>query len=464
MFSTIIFVLFTLAVSHAQQIPDEKWSYVNVRENAFMFWWFYGAQTEDPATRMSKPLVLWIQGGPGASGTGFGNFEELGPEDTNGKKREYTWLKVANVLFVDNPVGSGFSYVTDDNAYTTNVTGIAADLLTMFKSFLEDLPVFKKIPFYIFCESYGGKMTSAFGVTLLEAVQQGEIQVDFRGVALGDSWISPVDTVLTWGPYLYTFSLLDKSDLSVVDGYAQKTANAFNSGQFAESTALWGDVEGAIARLTDNVNIYNVLQHNTKAPFKGYALKKLKDKRIFRAYWHNVGRLQEQSLSDFMNGPIRKKLGIIPDNVTWGAQSMDVFAKQTVDFMKPTIKEVSQLVNSGLMVAVYEGQLDIICDTIGAEIWINKIAWSGLKNFTQVAKIPLYAPSQKQAKNTGAFVKEYKNFHFYIILKAGHMVPADAPEMALSMVERILGTERMDKRAHPRSQHAKNPETRMNRA
>ncbi len=124
MFSTYIFVLCTLTVVCTQQIPDEKWSYVNVRNNAFMFWWLYGAQTANPNDRVSKPLVLWIQGGPGASGAGFGNFEELGPQDINGNKREYTWLKAANVLFVDNPVGSGFSYVTDDSAYTTNVTGM----------------------------------------------------------------------------------------------------------------------------------------------------------------------------------------------------------------------------------------------------------------------------------------------------------------------------------------------------
>ena len=124
MFSTSIFVLCAFTVVYTQQIPDEKWSYVNVRKNAFMFWWLYGAQTANADDRVSKPLVLWIQGGPGASGTGFGNFAELGPEDINGNKREYTWLKAANVLFVDNPVGAGFSYVTDDSAYTTNVTGM----------------------------------------------------------------------------------------------------------------------------------------------------------------------------------------------------------------------------------------------------------------------------------------------------------------------------------------------------
>ena len=324
----------------------------------------------------------------------------------------------------------------DIPTYFSFKTGIAADLLTMLKSFLDDLPVFKKIPFYIFCESYGGKMTSAFGVTLYEAIQKGEIQVNFMGVALGDSWISPVDTVLTWGPYLYSFSLLDQTDLVYVNNLANETAQAFYSGDYEKSTTLWNLVEIGIADRTDHVNIYNVLQHNVQQPFKN--ARKFKDQNLGRLYWQHVGRLQQQSLSDFMNGPIRKKLGIIPDDVTWGGQSGEVFQKQRIDFMKPTIKDVSQLVNSGLMVVVYEGQLDMICDTIGAEVWINKLAWPGLTAYSQVRKAPLYPPSQEQAKNTGAFVKEYENFHFYIILKAGHMVPADAPEMALSMVERIL--------------------------
>ena len=104
-------------------IPDEEWGYVNVRKNAYTFWWLYGAQTSDPSQRLSKPLVMWLQGGPGGSSTGFGNFEELGPLTVDLKPRNTTWLRAANVLFVDNPVGTGYSYVTDKSAFTTNITG-----------------------------------------------------------------------------------------------------------------------------------------------------------------------------------------------------------------------------------------------------------------------------------------------------------------------------------------------------
>ena len=47
-------------------------------------------------------------------------------------------LQAASLLFVDNPVGTGYSYVDDDKAYTTNVTGIAADMMVLLKSLFTD--------------------------------------------------------------------------------------------------------------------------------------------------------------------------------------------------------------------------------------------------------------------------------------------------------------------------------------
>lgn len=38
----------------------------------------------------------------GASGVGFGNFEEVGPLYTNLTKRDSTWVKLVHLLFVVN--------------------------------------------------------------------------------------------------------------------------------------------------------------------------------------------------------------------------------------------------------------------------------------------------------------------------------------------------------------------------
>ena len=47
-----------LAPGQAQTIPDEDWGYVDVRPEAHMFWWLYGAQS---AQRDSLPLIMWLQ-------------------------------------------------------------------------------------------------------------------------------------------------------------------------------------------------------------------------------------------------------------------------------------------------------------------------------------------------------------------------------------------------------------------
>ncbi|KAL8163741.1 UNVERIFIED_CONTAM: hypothetical protein K2H54_036241 [Gekko kuhli] len=73
--------------------PKQAWGYVPVRSNASMFWWLYYA--DNPAKNFTElPLILWLQGGPGASGCGYGNFEEIGPLDADLKPRRTTWVCV----------------------------------------------------------------------------------------------------------------------------------------------------------------------------------------------------------------------------------------------------------------------------------------------------------------------------------------------------------------------------------
>ena len=113
-----------------------------------------------------KTLVKF-SGGPGMSSTGFGNFVEIGPLDLNLTEREYTWVSDFNVLFVDSPVGSGFSYHSSENfTYHSNNGEIGRDLMTFIKSFLNSFETFRQVPLYIFGESYGGKMTVEFAYQL----------------------------------------------------------------------------------------------------------------------------------------------------------------------------------------------------------------------------------------------------------------------------------------------------------
>lgn len=111
--------------------------------------------------------------------------------------------KHVNLLFIDNPVGTGFSYVDDLSLLTTDNVQIGKDMISFLTQFYKKFPKFEKTPFYIYCESYGGKMTVEIAKQLDEAIKKGKIRSNFKGVGLGDSWISPVDSVNTWAPFLY---------------------------------------------------------------------------------------------------------------------------------------------------------------------------------------------------------------------------------------------------------------------
>ncbi|XP_026108949.1 retinoid-inducible serine carboxypeptidase [Carassius auratus] len=410
----------------------ESWEYVDVRDGAHMFWWLYYGNSSS-ASYKDLPLVMWLQGGPGGSSCGFGNFEEIGPLDRDLKLRETSWVRAASVLFVDNPVGTGYSYTDTEDALTKDVAMVASDMMVLLKSFFSKQTEFQSIPFYIFSESYGGKMAAAISLELTKAVQAGSIKCNFAGVALGDSWISPVDSVMTWGPYLYSTSLLDDNGLDEVTNAAKAVLEAVRQGQYQKATDLWSITENVVEQNTNGVNFYNILTQNSDEMVKTSSdqtngfLSSLKRRHI--------RPLHRQSLSELMNGPIRKKLGVIPNNVTWGGQAEAVFESMAGDFMKPVVDIVDQLLAAGVNVTIYNGQLDLIVDTMGQELWVKQLKWDGLQYFNKMKWTALEDPQTQ--RQTGAFYKTYKNFAFYWILKAGHMIPSDQGPMALRMLKMV---------------------------
>jgi len=80
-----------------------------------LFYWFF-----KNTALTNAPLVVWMNGGPGSSGL-FGLFVENGPlkvkrtGPTNDDFMVYlspegSWNDIADVIYIDQPVGTGFSY------------------------------------------------------------------------------------------------------------------------------------------------------------------------------------------------------------------------------------------------------------------------------------------------------------------------------------------------------------------
>uniref|UniRef100_A0A8D1I0C8 Carboxypeptidase n=1 Tax=Sus scrofa TaxID=9823 RepID=A0A8D1I0C8_PIG len=415
----------------------EAWDYVTVRKDAHMFWWLYYAT--NPCKNFTElPLVMWLQGGPGGSSTGFGNFEEIGPLDSDLKPRRTTWLQAASLLFVDNPVGTGFSYVNRSNAYAKDLATVASDMMVLLKTFFDRHKEFQTIPFYIFSESYGGKMAAGIALELHKAIQLQPVKQCSIGVATTFYWLQSLNSVVSWGPYLYSMSLLDDQGLAEVSQVAEQVLDAINKGLYREATDLWGKAEMVVEQNTDGVNFYNILTKSSPMSAVESSLE-FTQSHLVRLFQRHVRHLQQNALSQLMNGPIRKKLKIIPEDCFWGGQATNVFLNMEGDFMKPVISIVDELLEAGVNVTVYNGQLDLIVDTMGQEAWLRKLKWAELPKFNQLRWKPLY--SDPKSSETSAFVKSYKNLAFYWILRAGHMVPSDQGDMALKMLRLVTQQE-----------------------
>ncbi|KAL1827724.1 hypothetical protein DCAR_0206907 [Daucus carota subsp. sativus] len=425
----------------ARKTPDgsEQWGYVEVRPKAHMFWWYYKSplRTQDPNNPW--PVILWLQGGPGASGVGIGNFEEVGPLDTFLKPRNSTWLQKADLLFVDNPVGTGYSFVEDDGLFVKTDVEAATDLTTLLISVFNQDKVLQKSPLYIVAESYGGKYAVTLGLSALKAIEAGKLKAKLGGVALGDSWISPEDFVFSWAPLLKDVSRLDSEGVVKSNSLTQKIKQQIEKGQFEAATNTWSELETVIETYSNSVDFYNFLLDSGMDPVSATA-SELAQKITLKRYSRYLGPLRavpggDGDLNTLMNVVLRKKLKIIPKDVQWGGQSNSVFDALAGDFMRPRINEVDELLAKGVNVTVYNGQVDVICSTKGTEAWVEKLKWEGIKTFLSMKRTPMYCDNEQITKG---FTKSYKNLHFYWILKAGHFVPVDQPCIALNMVGNML--------------------------
>jgi len=459
--SQLIVLSLALCVCFVQarlpDIPDEDWNYVTVRPGAHLFWWLYGSLNENKP-RYEQPLILWLQGGPGGSSTGFGNFFEIGPLDTELKPREATWAKLGNLIFVDNPVGTGYSYVEDPSLYTQNEDQIAADLVTLFQSFFDQYQILQSAPFYIFSESYGGKMASVFARELVRAINSGNITTNFQGVALGDSWIKPIAFVEAWAPYLLATSEIDDNGFVQIQKWANYTRASVDNENWEDATQNWGNTEEVVEAVSDGVDFYNILNRKLPDPIENPKITSLfKNKNSLRAlqrfyfpksgsHFRKTTKNDENDLPELMNGPIKKKLKIIPDQVTWGGQADQVFLNLEVDFMQSVVQVVDELIllaenatNSNstakhlpFKIVVYSGNLDLICCTPGTLAWIDELKWPSL---------PRWKNAERQSIVVGnelvAFVKSYSWFSFWTILSAGHMVPNDSPQGGLELLRQV---------------------------
>jgi len=123
--------------------------------DAHMFFFHFEAR-EAPE---EAPVVLWMTGGPGCSSE-LAVFYENGPyslnEDLEVEETPYGWDNNAHMIFVDQPVNTGFSYSDDDRDRCYDEACVSDDMLDFLQELFKVKKELQGRDFFVTGESYAG--------------------------------------------------------------------------------------------------------------------------------------------------------------------------------------------------------------------------------------------------------------------------------------------------------------------
>ena len=160
-----------------------------------MFYMYF--ESRSPETASTDPLVLWMTGGPGCSSE-LAVFYENGPfrieDDLSLSENPFGWDVGHNVLFIDQPVGTGFSYTSDPSDDVTSEKQVADDVLDFLLEFLDQKPELLQNDLFVTGESYAGHYVPAVASRIVEHngnAARKTAALNLKGIAIGNGLTDP---------------------------------------------------------------------------------------------------------------------------------------------------------------------------------------------------------------------------------------------------------------------------------
>lgn len=374
-----------------------------------MFFWFFPA-FENNAT---APVVLWLQGGPGASSL-YGLFNENGPFSVQRKHglklREYTWVKSHSVLYIDNPVGTGYSFTTDAAGYSTDETAVGANLYSALIQFFTLFPELQRNDFFVTGESYAGKYVPAVSYTIHTKNPQAKLKINLKGLAIGNGLIDP-QSMLKYSDYLYQIGLLDSNGRDKFKAKEQEAQNYIKQKNWKQAFLIFdsllnGDQQNSTLfhDLTGFTFYFNYLHSDEYSPYG------------------DIGRYLSYL-------EIRKNLHV--GNLTFQDENIEVEKYLQNDVMQSVKPWVETLVEN-YRVLIYSGQLDIIVPFPSTEAFLDTLNWSGAADYKAAPRKLWYV-----GKELAGYAKVARKLSVVLVRNAGHMVPMDQPKWAVDLITRF---------------------------
>lgn len=376
---------------------------VNETYNSNLYFWFFPKNGVDWE---NAPVVLWLQGGPGCSSL-FGLFTENGPliATSSGFKQrlKYSWTTHYNMLYIDQPVGTGFSFTDYEEGYLKTQEQVGEHLYEALLQFFQLYPELKNNKFYLSGESYAGKYIPAVAHVIHKKNPSSKIFINLQGLIIGNGFSDP-ENMMQYSKYVHRLGLIDEQTKRKLETKERKIRVLIHSKQWEAAFLAWNDLLYNLSMAMHFLALYDY----TKETFTGddkYVSLITKDH--IRKLIH-VGQRKYEDCSDRV----------------W----ID-FQQDFMQSMKPMIEELLE----HYPIMFYSGQLDIIVAYPLSENFFQKLQWNGAEQYYNAKRNIL-----KVGKHVAGYYKSAGNLTDVLLLNAGHMAPFNQPKHVLDMLHKFI--------------------------
>ncbi|THH33777.1 hypothetical protein EUX98_g464 [Antrodiella citrinella] len=402
--------------------------YLDVDAGAKHLFFYFFESRRDPA---KDDVMMWINGGPGCS-SAMGLLMELGPcsIDMNNTSKNGTtwnphaWNNEANIFFLDQPVGVGFSYADFGESIETTEDA-AKNVHAFITIFFETFNQFSGRPLHLSGESYGGRYLPSFASYIYDQNQiakaEGRATLNLQSVLIGNG----ITDISTLYPGRYEVEC-GSSSLDVP----------------FQSIATCVQMKIALPRCVDMMD-RNCVQHFDSIDCR--AAVDFCNSQLSTGYWasgrnpYDISKMcvgdslcyaENTAISHFLDLPeTRQLLGVeTPENFTPCASDVGRGFNLHMDkYAVPAQYYVTGLLERGIRVLIYAGTYDWQCNWVANKLWVDKLEWAGKDLYAATTWQDWTVNSAKagETKTSGPLT-------FVTIRGAGHME-------AFAMVSRWLG-------------------------
>ncbi|KAK7295454.1 hypothetical protein RJT34_18363 [Clitoria ternatea] len=406
--------------------------YVTVNKVAgrALFYWL----TEAPQNPLSKPLVIWLNGGPGCSSVAYGASEEIGPfrinKTTSGLYiNKFSWNTVANLLFLEAPAGVGFSYSNrSSDLLDTGDRRTAEDSLEFVIQWLERFPRYKNRELYITGESYAGHYVPQLAQEIMTYNTKTKQPINLKGIMVGnavtDNYYDNLGTVTYWWSHAMISDQTYRQLINTCDFHRQKESDECESLYSYAMDQEFGNI--------DQYNIYAPPCNNsdgTTSPTRHTMRFPHRPHPGFRQL-SGYDPCTEKYAEIYYNRPdVQKALHANTTGISykWTACN-DVLNRNWNDTDVSILPIYRELMARGIRVWVFSGDVDSV-----VPVTATRYALAQLKLSTKIAWYPWYVKNQ-----VGGWTEVYEGLTFATVRGAGHEVPLFKPRAALQLFKSFL--------------------------